>query len=180
MSHHHNFCCAHPQQRIDSPEPPPRPPITIDGIFAAAALPEDHPHALRFPEKSKSDVPTNIIRSPNIGTKIKSQFRRKSLKVLSNDEQYDTDARLMTSTDAVHHVGHTSESELPVGEADFDAPLQRLGSVRVLETPLGRNFEEDVHSSVFKGLDWLRPLLSKSATEPPLLLGFMLMCSQTV
>src|ERR1700712_4882169 len=134
---HHNFCCAHPQQRIDSPEPPARPPITIDGIFAAAALPEDHPHALRFAEGLKPDLPsTSILRSPNIANKIKSQFRRKSLKALRSDEQYDNDARLMTSTEAVRDIGHAIEEE-----SEFDVPLRRFGSVRVLETPLGRNFE---------------------------------------
>ncbi|KAK4549746.1 hypothetical protein LTR36_005047 [Oleoguttula mirabilis] len=158
---HHNFCCAHPQQRIDSPEPPPRPPITIDGIFAAAALPEDHPHALNFPERMKPELDTRIIRSPNIANKIKLQFRRKSLKALRSDEQYDVDAQLMTSTEAVHNDSHTLGET--IGDTDLGIPLQRFGSVRALETPLGRNFEEDVRSSIFKGLDWLRPLLSRYA-----------------
>ncbi|KAK5127576.1 hypothetical protein LTR85_006916 [Meristemomyces frigidus] len=163
---HHNFCCAHPQQRIDSPEPPARPPLTIDSIFAAAALPEDHPHALKFSEKLKPEVPsTSILRSPSIANKIKSQFRRKSLKALRSEEQYDTDARLLTSTEAVHNVGHGLEDT--VDEAEFGIPLQRFGSVRVLETPLGRNFEEDVRSSVFGRLDWLRPLMSRTSDFTP-------------
>ncbi|KAK0783882.1 hypothetical protein LTR75_014010 [Friedmanniomyces endolithicus] len=63
----HNFCCAHPQQRIDTPEPPSRPPLKIDGLLAAAALPEGHPHALKFPDK-KPGLDSSISGAPTSPT----------------------------------------------------------------------------------------------------------------
>lgn len=90
-----NLCCTLPQQRIDSPEPPARPLGPIDAIFAAAALPEDHPHAFKVPER-KVDVDGGIVQSPNITSKIKMQFHRTSSKNLKEDREYDHDARQMT------------------------------------------------------------------------------------
>ena len=157
---HHTFCCIHPQQRIDSPELPSRPPVSIDSIFAAAALPEDHPHAVRFVERKKPDTPaSNIIRSPNLAKKIKSQFRRKSLKGLRNGEQYDADALSVMSIDVVDNVGQGAKGAADLVE-DGDEP-QSYSTPRMLETPLGGNFEEDVRASVLRSLDWLRPLISK-------------------
>ena len=108
-----NLCCMHPMTRTDSPEPPPRPLASLDGIFAAAALPEDHPHALRFDKKAELDA--SIVRSPNIAEKIRAKLRRKSMGGLSEEGEkgegdkddkvgslgretvYDGDARRITS-----------------------------------------------------------------------------------
>ncbi|KAK5138389.1 hypothetical protein LTR08_003450 [Meristemomyces frigidus] len=164
---HHTFCCAHPQQRIDSPEPPARPPVSIDSIFATAALPKDHPHAPKSAQRRKPDVAasSHIIRSPNLAKKITSQFRRRPLKALSSGGQYDADALPMTSSDVVDTLG--SDVEETVDTTDYGVALQRCGSVRVLETPLGGNFEEDVRASVLKSLDWLRPLITRPSDFTP-------------
>ncbi|KAK0365309.1 hypothetical protein LTR91_014336 [Friedmanniomyces endolithicus] len=156
----HNFCCAHPQQRIDSPEPPSRPPLKIDGLLAAAALPEGHPHALKFPDK-KPELDSSIIRSPNIADKLKWQFRRKSTKALRSDEEYDLDAQPLTSTEVVNEVGYIAR-ELPVLEVEPARVQHTPPSVRMLSTPASLDDWErrsEVRDSVFKSLAWLRPML---------------------
>ncbi|KAK0879579.1 hypothetical protein LTR87_006666 [Friedmanniomyces endolithicus] len=163
----HNFCCAHPQQRIDTPEPPSRPPLKIDGLLAAAALPEGHPHALKFPDK-KPGLDSSIIRSPNIADKLKWQFRRKSTKALRSDEEYDLDAQPLTSTEVVNYVGYTAR-ELPALEMEPAMVQHTPPSVRMLSTPASPDDWErrsEVRDSVFKSLAWLRPMLeSVTPTE---------------
>ncbi|KAK0945460.1 hypothetical protein LTR29_003065 [Friedmanniomyces endolithicus] len=163
----HNFCCAHPQQRIDTPEPPSRPPLKIDGLLAAAALPEGHPHALKFPDK-KPGLDSSIIRSPNIADKLKWQFRRKSTKALRSDEEYDLDAQPLTSTEVVNYVGYTAR-ELPALEMEPAMVQHTPPSVRMLSTPASPDDWErrsEVRDSVFKSLVWLRPMLeSVTPTE---------------
>ncbi|KAK1824397.1 hypothetical protein LTR12_001235 [Friedmanniomyces endolithicus] len=163
----HNFCCAHPQQRIDSPEPPSRPPLKIDGLLAAAALPEGHPHARKFPDK-KPELDSSIIRSPNIADKLKWQFRRKSTKALRNDEEYDLDAQPLTSTEVVNEVGYI-EKELSVLDVKPAMVQHTPPSVRMLSTPASLDDWErrsEVRDSVFKSLAWLRPMLeSVTPTE---------------
>ena len=144
---HKNLCCAHPQQRIDSPEPPPRLPFAIDSILIAAALPEDHPYALKFVDK-KPEEHVGIIRSPNVANKIKQHFRRRSLKALRNDEQYDDDVQPMTSTEAVYTLGYVPHE----------------GTSRTHVKLLSRQeSQDDFRVSVLNGLDWLKPLLSRYA-----------------
>ncbi|KAK0300608.1 hypothetical protein LTR54_002036 [Friedmanniomyces endolithicus] len=163
----HNFCCAHPQQRIDSPEPPSRPPLKIDGLLAAAALPEGHPHALKFPDK-KPELDSSIIRSPNIADKLKWQFRRKSTKALRSDEEYDLDAQPLTSTEVVNYVGYTAR-EPPALEMEPAMVQHTQPSVRMLSSPASPDDWErrsEVRDSVFKSLAWLRPMLeSVTPTE---------------
>lgn len=151
----HALCCIHPQQRIDSPEPPARPPTTIDGIFAAAALPEDHPHAIKFPQK-KLIFEASIARSPNIADRIKLQFRHRSINVLRSDEKYDFDAKAMTSTEVVGTVGHDEGSEMKGGDAEVLLPR--------VPTPLlvpGSPRSTDVRASVMKNFEWLGPMLQQ-------------------
>lgn len=97
---------------------------------------------------------TSIIRSPNIANKIKLQFRRRSVKALREDEEYDTDAQPMTWTDVVGHVGYVPEEVSTVEQ-------QPMASARSLDTPTGREAQVDVRSSVMQGLDWLKPMLSR-------------------
>jgi len=162
----HNFCCAHPQQRIDTPEPPSRPPLKIDGLLAAAALPEGHPRALKFPDK-KPGLDSSIIRSPNIADKLKWQFRRKSTKALRSDEEYDLDAQPLTSTEVVNYVGYTAR-ELPALEMEPAMVQHTPPSVRMLSTPASPDDWErrsEVRDSVFKSLAWLRPMLERCAQD---------------
>ena len=164
----HNFCCAYPQQRIDSPEPPSRPPLKIDGLLAAAALPEGHPHALRFPDK-KPELDNSIIRSPNIADKIKWQFRRKSTKALRNDGEYDLDARPMTSTEVVNSVGDVPVEEESL-ETDQLLPLPEPQSVRTSSRPASLEDGQphnEVRDSVLKSLGWLRPMLERYVYTHP-------------
>lgn len=156
-----NLCCNQPQQRIDSPEPPPRPIATIDGIFAAAALPEDHPHALKFPDR-KPELDSNIIRSPNIASKIKSQFRRKSMRSLKKSEEYDGEAHEMTSLEVLQTVGEVSEDKT-AEEVDVQHH-HRFGSIsRIKEekATAGNHGEVGVRDSVLRSLEYLKPLLDK-------------------
>ena len=120
-----NFCCTHPQQRIDTPEPPSRPLASIDGIFAAAALPEDHPHALKFPDR-KPELDASIVRSPNLASKIKLQFRRKSMRNLSKEKDYDDDAHQMTSQEVLHDI---EEDTARVNALEDTIQYYRFGSV---------------------------------------------------
>ncbi|KAK3068450.1 hypothetical protein LTR53_013959 [Teratosphaeriaceae sp. CCFEE 6253] len=157
-----HFCCAHPQQRVDSPEPPSRPPLKIDGILAAAALPDCHPHALRFPDK-KPELDSSIIRSPNLADKIKWHMRRKSTKALRSDEEYDHDALPMTSTEVVNSVGY-APLRLALEESPLVHSLLQPRSLRVLSTPVSlESFQprDEVRDSVLKSLGWLRPLLER-------------------
>ncbi|KAK3067441.1 hypothetical protein LTR53_015704 [Teratosphaeriaceae sp. CCFEE 6253] len=157
-----HFCCAHPQQRVDSPEPPSRPPLKIDGILAAAALPDCHPHALRFPDK-KPELDSSIIRSPNLADKIKWHMRRKSTKALRSDEEYDHDALPMTSTEVVNSVGY-APLRLALEESPSVHSLLQPRSLRVLSTPVSlESFQprDEVRDSVLKSLGWLRPLLER-------------------
>ena len=155
-----NFCCTHPQQRIDSPEPPARPLVAIDGIFAAAALPEDHPDALNLPHR-KPETDSSIVRSPGIASKIKMQFRRKSMKSLSKEKEYDEDAHRITSQEVLHEVSADGE----VGVQSERAQKHRFGSA----TDLGPNLSPrsdagtpQIRTSILGSLEYLRPLIQRS------------------
>ncbi|KAK4901596.1 hypothetical protein LTR27_001368 [Elasticomyces elasticus] len=161
----HNFCCAHPQQRIDSPEPPSRPPLKIDGLLAAAVLPEGHPHALSIPDK-KPELDSSIIRSPHITDKLKWQFRRKSTKLLRSDDQYDSDAQPMGSMEVVNHM-EEGVAEEPTPETTLLHHQQKSLSVRALSSPASLDSYEPrnkVRDSVLQSLGWLRPLLERPAS----------------
>ncbi|KAK5702349.1 hypothetical protein LTR17_022382 [Elasticomyces elasticus] len=161
----HNFCCAHPQQRIDSPEPPSRPPLKIDGLLAAAVLPEGHPHALSIPDK-KPELDSSIIRSPHITDKLKWQFRRKSTKLLSSDEQYDSDAQPMGSMEVVNNMAEEIAEE-PTPETTLLHHQQKSLSVRALSSPASLDSYEPrnkVRDSVLQSLGWLRPMLERPAS----------------
>lgn len=152
------FCCTQPQQRIDSPEPPSRPIATVDGIFAAAALPEDHPHALKFPDR-KPEVDASIVRSPNIANRIRLQFRKRSMKSLSHEDDYDKDARQMSSQEVIHEAEETSEHH-----GEQAAQLQGSGSAVCSTRPQSpEDFvaKPQVRTSVFQSLGYLKPLLQK-------------------
>ena len=155
-----HLCCTHPQQRIDSPEPPARPLASFDGIFAAAALPEDHPHALKFPDR-KPELDQSIVKSPTITSKLKQQFRRKSMRSLKKDKEYDEDANRMSSREVLHSV-EESPVKIPL---DKDAvPGQRFGSV----PDLGRAESLDADTAILdarvaklRSCEYLKPLLQK-------------------
>lgn len=153
-----HFCCTHPQQRIDSPEPPSRPLANIDEIFAAAALPEDHPHALRLPDRKPGTDP-GIVKSPGIASKIKMQFRRRSVKNLSKEKEYDGDAQRITSQEVLHEVS-------PKHEDDNGSMQQHcFGSVmdlRPTASPTSDAGTPQVRTSVLSSLGYLRPLIEKS------------------
>ncbi|TKA65837.1 hypothetical protein B0A55_09122 [Friedmanniomyces simplex] len=155
-------------RRIDSPEPPSRPPLRIDGLLAAAALPEGHPHALKFPDK-KPELNSSIVRSPNIADKIIWQFQRKSTKALRSDEEYDVDAHPMTSAEVVNSIGDT-EVEQPMLELKPVSIRHEAHSVRVLSTPASLSDWEsrnEVRDTVLKNLGWLRPFLERPTDVTP-------------
>lgn len=87
-----------------SPAEPARPALTtLDGIFALAALPEDHPHTLKFPDRRPPKVNKSLIRSPSFANKfnLKGQLRRRATVKSLKAEVYDGDARLVTSEEVV-------------------------------------------------------------------------------
>ena len=154
-----NFCCTHPQQRTDSPEPPARPLASIDGIFAAAALPEDHPDALNLPHR-KPETDSSIVRSPGIASKIKMQFRRKSMKSLSKEKEYDEDAHRITSQEVLHEVSADDEGALPIE----DTQQHRFGSVMDLTpniSPTSDAVTPQIRTSILGSLEYLRPLIQR-------------------
>ena len=147
-----NLCCNHPRQQVDSPNPPPRPIAAIDGIFAAAALPEDHPHALRFPDR-KPELNASILRSPGFASKIKFQFQRtKSKMSLGREKTYDRDAHEMTMQEALEDTEDLRSDKL---EVDVGVGHPRFGSV----TPGGD--DEDVCRSVMKSIGYLESLIQQ-------------------
>ena len=157
------FCCMHPQQRIDSPEPPPRPLASIDGIFAAAALPEDHPHALQFknmPEK-KPELDATIVRSPGFTDKIKMQWRKKSVKSLSKEKEYDEDAKAITSQEVLVEF-----ETLPGSERSCSSrhEIQLQPALLTVEPPRRASesgSKAEIRSSVLGSAEYLRPLIEQ-------------------
>lgn len=156
------ICCMHPRQRIDSPEPPSRPLASIDGIFAAAALPEDHPHAVHFKglKEKKPELDPSIIRSPGFTDKIKLQLRKKSVKSLSKEAEYDDDAKAITSQEALAELQAMSGSERSgSGERSvkIEPALLRVDfeSRKVSES----GSKVDVRSSVLGSAEYLMPLI---------------------
>ena len=160
--------------RTDSPEPPPRPLASLDGIFAAAALPEDHPHALRFDKKAELDA--SIIRSPNIAEKIRANLRRKSvgglseegedgLKVGREEEEkvgslgsetvYDGDARRITSGEV---AGINAEQEEQGGKTEEVSAGAEKAEARYASSSASK---AEVRSSVLGSAEYLRPLFEK-------------------
>lgn len=95
----------HPS-RSPSPTEPSRPSILpLDGIFAVAALPEDHPHALKISERRAPKLTKNLLRSPSFANKLKGQLRRRATIRSLKAEVYDEDARQMTSEEVLVRVG---------------------------------------------------------------------------
>ncbi|KAK3714151.1 hypothetical protein LTR37_007953 [Vermiconidia calcicola] len=155
-----NLCCTHPQQRTDSPEPPSRPLATIDGLFAAAILPEDHPNAPKFTDR-KPEMDASIVRSPNMARKLKMQFRRKSMKSLSNEKDYDGDAHKMTSQEVLHDVEGPTEKNVDCKEA---MKHHRFGSLTELEYDKVQRqgvATPEVRDSIMSSLEYLKPLIQK-------------------
>lgn len=100
-----HLCCPHPSRSL-SPTEPARPAIiSLDGIFAVAALPEDHPHALKIPERRPgSKLAKTIIKSPSVVGKLKGQLKRKWTVRSLRAEVYDGDARRVGSEEVLERV----------------------------------------------------------------------------
>ena len=155
-----NFCCTHPQQRIDTPEPPARPLANIDGIFAAAALPDDHPHALKLPDR-KPGMDPGIVKSPGIANKIKMQFRRRSLKSLSKEREYDADATRITSRDVLQEIPDEGAGDQLSKEAVLEHRIGDVNTVSSTRSPISDDGTPNVRTSVLNALGYLRPLIKK-------------------
>ncbi|KAK5163765.1 uncharacterized protein LTR77_010438 [Saxophila tyrrhenica] len=153
-----SFCCHHPTDRTASPSPPPRPIANLDGIFAAAALPDDHPHALTFQHRAP-EVNTGIVCSPGLGSKLKLQFsRRRSKMSLAKEkdcEGWDEDARVVSTREMMREVDGGSGSAS--GRAGKGAPpmleLRRFGSMSPITS-------EDCERLVY-----LKPAVKRSEDE---------------
>jgi hypothetical protein len=76
-----DICCLHPPHRSLSPVEPARPShtplLSLDGIFAVAALPNDHPHSMKISVQDRRP-PKNLIRSPSLVGKLRGQLRRRA------------------------------------------------------------------------------------------------------
>ena len=97
------ICCLHPLHRSLSPVEPARPShtplLSLDGIFAVAALPNDHPHSMKISVQDRRP-PKNLIRSPSLVGKLRGQLRRRatvrSLRAeIVGDCEGDGDARVL-------------------------------------------------------------------------------------
>lgn len=155
-----NMCCTHQQLRIDSPEPPPRPLAAMDGMFAATVLAEDHPHALKFPER-KPETDSTIVQSPSITSKIKLQFSRKSVKNLKKGEEYDDDARQMTLQEVLDDIGPSPDPQNPEDEIVEHHRFESALELENPELPLPEALSPDIRTSVLRSLSYLQPLLQK-------------------
>lgn len=148
------LCCSHPEERIDSPEPPSRPLANLDGIFAAAALPEDHPHALRFPER-KPELHGGIIRSPGFASKIKLQFQRKKSRMslgVTEGMDYDGDAKNLTSPEVLEGIKTPEEEDITDGDGRV-----RFGSV----TPEGDDADLNGRSAIVRSSEFSKPTIQQ-------------------
>ena len=77
---------------------------SLDGIFAVAALPNDHPHSLKVPLQDRRP-PKNLIRSPSLVGKLRGQLRRRATVKSLRAEVWDGDARVLTGEDVVGQLG---------------------------------------------------------------------------
>ena len=96
-----DLCCINPPHRSLSPTGPARPSapiINLDGIFAVAALPNDHPHSLKLPVQDRRP-PKHLIRSPSFANRLKGQLRRRATVKSLKAEVWDGDARVLTGED---------------------------------------------------------------------------------
>lgn len=165
-----HLCCMHPQQRIDSPEPPPRPLASIDGIFAAAALPEDHPHALHLPglRDKKPELDLAIVRSPGLGEKLKMQFRRKSVRSLGRERGYDDDATALTSREVLvglQAVPGSERSWSGGSEGKVQPPLAVTtvcgGGGDQSRCASDTGSKAEIRSSLLGSAEYLRPIIEQ-------------------
>ena len=160
-----HLCCTHPQIRIDSREPPPRHLASIDGIFAAAALPEDHPHALQFKDlkEKKPELDPTIIRSPGFTDKLRMQWRKKSVKSLSKEKEFDDDAKVITSQEVLVELHAMSNSQRSCSSdssthPQMDAALMGIDQSRCTS---GSESKAEIRSSVLGSAEYLRPLIEQ-------------------
>ncbi|OQO02949.1 hypothetical protein B0A48_11232 [Cryoendolithus antarcticus] len=72
-------CCPHPRSRALSPTEPPRlTTIPLNSLFTFAALPEDHPHALRFPKRrADSAAAKGVGRKVSLSKRLLGGLRRR-------------------------------------------------------------------------------------------------------
>ncbi|KAK6439883.1 hypothetical protein LTR95_003900 [Oleoguttula sp. CCFEE 5521] len=72
-------CCPHPRSRALSPTEPPRlTTIPLNSLFTFAALPEDHPHALHFPNRrANSAAAKGVGRKVSFGERVLGGLRRR-------------------------------------------------------------------------------------------------------
>ncbi|GAB7361580.1 hypothetical protein MBLNU230_g1632t1 [Neophaeotheca triangularis] len=183
-----------PEERQPQPQTPPRQhrhhaaaldTHELQRIFVAASLPEDHPHALRFPDGRGILPPLgyawdatrvqDIPRSPSFVGNLKRRFSRRSFRRVVGSskglERVDGEG-LSRFADVVGE--QTGTSLLGAEEGGYDAEARALGSEEVLEG-VGREErvggvgagEEDgegvgrgeVRAGFLTGLEWLRPVL---------------------
>lgn len=100
-----DICCLHPPTRSLSPNLEPARPshtplLSLDGIFAVAALPNDHPHSIKIPVQDRRP-PKNLIRSPSLVGKLRGQLRRRATVRSLRAGVWDGDARVLTAEEAV-------------------------------------------------------------------------------
>ena len=94
-----DLCCLSPPTRSLSPTEPARPsPLSLDGILAVVALPNDHPHSLKLPVQDRRP-PKHLIRSPSFANRLRGQLRRRATVQSLKAEVWDGDARVLTGED---------------------------------------------------------------------------------
>ena len=164
------LCCKHPS-RFDSPVPPARPHNTIDGIFAVAALAEDHPHAFRFLHRKASPIDASILCSPKLADKIKLKLTRKSTKSLRQalmQVVYDDDAQAMTSTEVVQYLRENSVTAPASPSCNaVNGHFGRSGSVShdahdvAFQVQDGLTEEMVLRSPALRSFEWLGEILQR-------------------
>jgi hypothetical protein len=121
-----DICCINPHRSLSPTEPVRPSALALDGLFAIAALPEDHPHSLnlnlKFADRFRGS-PKSLIRSPSFANKLKGQLRRRATVKSLKAEVYDEDARMMTSEEVVARVGVVS---LRLRRGEDEVPTLRL------------------------------------------------------
>lgn len=125
-----------------------------------------------FSDASTADrrpsLPIGIMRSPGLADKIRLQFRRRaSSKSLRKDPEYDSDMRPMTLREALQEVTEDETTDFLPGESpadDSDARC-RFGSIDAGDPSESHAGGANLRSSIWRSLEWLKPLISRSVRE---------------
>lgn len=121
-----HFCCTVPRH-LHSPVPPARVPNASNSLFALAALPNDHPHAIKLALQRPQDedgAVEAIPKSPKVVDKVLLKLGRRSCWSLRSKgketetvpvgryDGCDDDARVLSSPEVVEKAREVESEDV--------------------------------------------------------------------